>query len=218
MQRHQETAHEEAPLGVGQYVSTENAAETRVAVQQLVQALTAIEARQEEKQTGDTIAIGEAIRELGLPVTPEQVLAEIRWQEAESRQPAQAQSKPASGSAMEQKAIHPAKRKRLFRRIAAAVTGMALLGFGLRAAHPHRGFPIHHYYTTHEEITYAQFLHLVRSRNLGSVYLDWDVARGYTQNGTYFYARLPNDVRNPLQRDHLKRLLALSGLPYSSER
>lgn len=53
-------------------------ANLRVTPQELAQAVAAIEAKRDIGVTGDTIAIGDAISQLGLSVTPQEVYSEIR--------------------------------------------------------------------------------------------------------------------------------------------
>ncbi len=60
------------------------AAQTRVNPQELADALKALQAHQEEaaRHLDDTLPIGEALRELNLDATPEEVLAEVQAQRA----------------------------------------------------------------------------------------------------------------------------------------
>jgi hypothetical protein len=57
-------------------------AEVRVTAQELARAVAAVEGRREafSQQEAETIPLGEAVRQLGLSVTPEELLAEIRAQ------------------------------------------------------------------------------------------------------------------------------------------
>src|SRR5438874_10339749 len=58
------------------------AADERVSNQELVEAVTAIEARRSDPAFADTITLGDAVRQLSLDVTPEQILAEINAKRA----------------------------------------------------------------------------------------------------------------------------------------
>ncbi|HZO87034.1 MAG TPA: hypothetical protein VFB38_01755 [Chthonomonadaceae bacterium] len=73
MLRHEETMEQEPP-----------AAQVRVSPQELAQAVATVEARKEAetRRQMDTIPIGEAVQQLGLYVSPEEVLAEIKGQRA----------------------------------------------------------------------------------------------------------------------------------------
>ena len=71
LQRHEETPpQEELPP----------AAQTRVTAQELADAVAALEARKEEtaRREHNTIAIGEAVQQLELEATPDEILAEVR--------------------------------------------------------------------------------------------------------------------------------------------
>lgn len=57
-------------------------ANLRVTPQELAQAVAAIEAQRDNGATADTIAIGDAIEQLGLSVTAQEVYAEIRKQQS----------------------------------------------------------------------------------------------------------------------------------------
>src|SRR5579884_4228470 len=59
-------------------VAASPAAETVVTTRQLVEALALLDSREQEATAGDTIKIGDAIRELGLDSSPEEVLAAVR--------------------------------------------------------------------------------------------------------------------------------------------
>jgi hypothetical protein len=81
-----------------------SAAETRVTPQELADALTAIEARRTERdrQIEGTIPIGEAVRQLGLEIAPDEILEEVRAQrtrqaaveEAQTLRAAQPKARP----------------------------------------------------------------------------------------------------------------------------
>src|ERR1051325_11109274 len=58
------------------------AADVRVSNQELVEAITAIEARRSDPAFADTITLGDAVRQLSLDVSPEQILAEIEAKRA----------------------------------------------------------------------------------------------------------------------------------------
>ncbi len=78
---------------------TLSAAQTRVTPEELAHAIASLEARRldETRHQENTIPIGEAVRELGLDATPEEVLAEVRAQrEAHTANPPPAQAAPAN--------------------------------------------------------------------------------------------------------------------------
>lgn len=78
---------------------TTSAAQTRVTPEELAHAIATLEARKldDQRHQDSTIPIGEAVRELNLDATPEEVLAEVRAQrEAQSAVPPPAQSIPAN--------------------------------------------------------------------------------------------------------------------------
>lgn len=74
MQEHQESQ--------GEVVTP--AAQTRVKTEELAHALAAIEARRQDEacRMADTVALGDAVRDLQLDVTPEEILAEVQTQRA----------------------------------------------------------------------------------------------------------------------------------------
>src|SRR5882724_2968521 len=63
---------------------TLNAAQERVTPEELAQAVAAVEARRdaEARQHTNSIPLGEAVRQLGLATTPEELLSEVRRQRA----------------------------------------------------------------------------------------------------------------------------------------
>jgi hypothetical protein len=61
-------------------------ANLKVTPQEFSQALSAIEAKREVEGNGETIAIGDAIRQLGLNIDPQEVYAEIRRQQTPTYQ------------------------------------------------------------------------------------------------------------------------------------
>jgi hypothetical protein len=65
------------------------AAKVRVTPEELTQALTAVEAKSEERsrQLADTISLGDAVQQLGLQVSAEELLAEITAQRSRQLQP-----------------------------------------------------------------------------------------------------------------------------------
>lgn len=75
-----------------------SAAETRVTPQELADALTAIEARRAERarQIEGTIPIGEAVRQLGLEVAPDEILEEVRAQRTRQAAVEEAQTRRAT--------------------------------------------------------------------------------------------------------------------------
>ncbi len=76
---------------------TLSAAQTRVTPEELAHAIASLEARRldETRHQEGTIPIGEAVRELGLDATPEEVLAEVRAQrEARNAAPPPSQATP----------------------------------------------------------------------------------------------------------------------------
>lgn len=78
---------------------TLSAAQTRVTPEELAHAIASLEARRldETHLQENTIPIGEAVRELNLDATPEEVLAEVRAQrQAQSAVPLPAHSEPAT--------------------------------------------------------------------------------------------------------------------------
>ena len=66
-----------------------SAAQVRVTPQELASALARLEARREEGQQHQegTVALGEAVQELGLPVTPEELLREVQAGRAQAQTP-----------------------------------------------------------------------------------------------------------------------------------
>lgn len=68
------------------------AANVRVTAEELTQALTAVEAKSEERsrQLADTISLGDAVQQLGLQVSAEELLAEITAQRARQLRPRKA--------------------------------------------------------------------------------------------------------------------------------
>jgi hypothetical protein len=68
----------------------DHAESVRVTAEELAQALAAVETRRadEQQRTADTIALGEAIRQLDLDVTPEELLAEVSIRRREVQQSA----------------------------------------------------------------------------------------------------------------------------------
>ena len=58
----------------------EEPAQTPVSSREFVEAITSIETRRQDAHSQDSLPIGEAIRQLGLDLTPEEVLAEIQSQ------------------------------------------------------------------------------------------------------------------------------------------
>lgn len=58
--------------------TSSRAADVRVSNDELVAAMAAIEARRNDPHFCDTIALGDAVQQLGLDMTPEQLLAEIQ--------------------------------------------------------------------------------------------------------------------------------------------
>lgn len=195
--------------------ASEDAAAARVTVQQLVSALTAIEARHDEDGRGNTVAIGEALRELGVSVTADQVLAEVRRQEAESNVAASTRSE-ALLTAPAPTAVRPTKR-RFWKRVAASVTALTVLGFGLSVATAHHQGPFthhfSHYFTTADEIAYNDFQRLVVRDEAQDILLKDDVIQGVTRHGVYFYVHLGKEYRSPVQRNQLVTYLSQHGLP-----
>ena len=194
MQKHEEaTSTDTLPGTRFNFSGSRNASETQVTVQQLVRALTAIEVRQEEKPAGETIAIGEAVRELGLSVTPEQILAEVRKQEAVTAP----------------KPVRPTRRRA--GRLALAVTAFALLGFTFTlTAQQNTSL-----FTTANEITYPDFLNLVKGKDVSRVSIAPDKMTGITSNGVAFWVSVPENDRNPIQRDYIYRMLGNISVPYN---
>ena len=73
-----------------------NAAQERVGADELARAIAAIEGRRQEQAKGlaGTLSIGEAVRELDLDATPDEVWAEVRAQRAQVQTPTPAASVP----------------------------------------------------------------------------------------------------------------------------
>ena len=68
---------------------TLNAAQERVTPDELAKAVAAMEARRdaETRHQTNTIPLGEAVRQLGLDATPEELLSEVRHQRAQRETP-----------------------------------------------------------------------------------------------------------------------------------
>jgi hypothetical protein len=75
---------------------TLNASQERVTPEELAKAVAAVEARNdaETRQHNSTIPLGEAVRQLGLNATPEELLAEVRRQRARHEPPAAPSIRP----------------------------------------------------------------------------------------------------------------------------
>lgn len=77
-------------------VPAAEAAKVRVTPEELVRAMAAIEARreQEARERDGTIAIGDAVQELGLNATPEEILAAVQAQRVRQVQPVTRSGRP----------------------------------------------------------------------------------------------------------------------------
>jgi hypothetical protein len=113
-----------------QNAETGSASLTRVTSEELARAIAAVEARRHAglERDMDTIALGEAIRQLGLDMTAEELLAEVRAQreavEAEAVQAVEAERQRDQAAVAE---LQTKPRRPLWRRAARAIAAAALV-------------------------------------------------------------------------------------------